>query len=148
IFGRPSPLALYAGLPEDARSSPAPAIFGLLFDRSFGLLPWTPIFVLSLAGLPALVRRRAWPHLLVGTAVLIPVFTWRMWGGGQCPPARFLVPLVPLLGLSIAARAAEGPRGLVRWRSVLLVIGFGLAFLAVASPGRLLLVNRGNRPTR
>jgi hypothetical protein len=148
VFGQPSPLALYAGLPADARSSPAPAFFGLLLDRSFGLLPWAPVYLLALAGLPSLVRLRAWPHLLLGLAVLAPVFTWRMWWGGQCPPARLLVPIVPLLGASLAARAAEGPRGLLRWRGALLAIGFGLALIAVASPGRLLLVNRGSRPTR
>ena len=148
IFGRPSPLALYAGLPTDARTSPAPAVFGLLLDRSFGLLPWAPIFLLALAGLPSLVRRRAWADLVVGLAVLAPVFTWRMWWGGQCPPARMLVPLVPLLGVAIAARLADSPRGLARWRAGLVAVGSGLALLAVASPGRLFLVNRGSRPTR
>jgi hypothetical protein len=148
IFGRPSPLALYAGVPADARSSPVPAVLGLLLDRSFGLLPWAPVFLLALAGLPALVRHRAWSHLLVGLAVLAPVFTWRMWWGGQCPPARMLVPLVPLLGVGIAARVAGSPRGLARWRAALVATGFGVSFLAAANPGWLLLVNRGNRPTR
>jgi len=148
IFGQPSPLALYAGLPAEAQASPWPALFGLLLDRSFGLLPYAPVFLLALAGLPALVRLRAWPHLLVGAAVVAPLFTWRMWWGGQCPPARFLVPLVPLLGVAVAARAAEGTRGLVRGRGALLAVGFALALFAVSDPGRLLLVNRGNRPTR
>jgi hypothetical protein len=150
VFGHPTPLALYAGLPPEARTTPLPAFFGLALDRSFGLLPHAPVFLLALAGLGAFLRRRAeaWPHLLVGLAVLAPVLTWRMWWGGQCPPARFLVPLVPCLAVALAARLAEDSRGLARWRWPLLGAGYALAFYMVAEPGRLLLLNRGSRPTR
>lgn len=150
VFGRPTPLALYSGLPADAQSAPAAAFFGLALDRSFGLLPHAPVFLLSLAGLGAFLRRRgeAWPHLLVGFCVLAPVLTWRMWWGGQCPPARFLVPLVPVLAVALAARAADDSRGLMRWRAALIATGYGLALFMVADPGRLLLLNRGHRPTR
>jgi hypothetical protein len=150
VFGHPTPLALYAGLPGEAQMSPLPALFGLFLDRSFGLLPHAPVFLLSLAGLSAFLKRRseAWPHLLVGACVLGAVLTWRMWWGGQCPPARFLVPLVPLLAVTLAARAAEDVRGIMRWRWPLLGGGYALALFMVADPGRLLLLNRGNRPTR
>ncbi len=150
VFGHPTPLALYAGLPPEARTTPLPAIFGLALDRSFGLLPHAPIFLLALAGVGAFVRRRkeAWPHLVVGLAVLAPVLTWRMWWGGQCPPGRFLVPLVPCLAVALAARLAEDRRGLARWKWALLALGWGLAFYTVVEPGRLLLLNRGSRPTR
>jgi hypothetical protein len=90
-----------------------------------------------------------WPQALAAGAVLAPLLTWRMWWGGQCPPARFLVPIVPFLGLCVALRArGGGMRGLLRWRWPLLALGFGLFTLAVVDPGRLLLVNRGGRPTR
>ncbi len=150
IFGRPNPLALYHGLPAEATASPLPALFGLFIDRSFGLLPYAPIFLLGLAGLGAFLRRKssAWPHLVVGLAVLAPLLTWRMWWGGQCPPARFLVPLVPFLAVAVAVRAAEDARGLMRWRVALLGLGFALAVFMVANPGRLFLLNRGSRPTR
>src|SRR5262249_24082163 len=42
VLGHPTPLALYAGLPAEARMSPLPALFGLALDRSFGLLPHAP----------------------------------------------------------------------------------------------------------
>jgi hypothetical protein len=150
VLGHPTPLALYAGLPAEARMSPLPALFGLALDRSFGLLPHAPVFLLALAGLGAFLRRRseAWPHLLVGASILGSVLTWRMWWGGQCPPARFLVPLVPVLAVALAARVAEDARGIVRWRFALLGAGWALALFMVAEPGRLLLLNRGNRPTR
>src|SRR5262249_38588990 len=95
IFGRPTPLAIYGGVPAGSNGSPRRAALGLLLDRSFGLLPHAPVWLLALAGACA-VRRpfgpRAWPLVLVGAAVLAPVLPWRMWWGGQCPPARFLVP--------------------------------------------------------
>ncbi len=94
------------------------------------------------------MRRDTWPHLLVGLAVLAPVLVWRVWWGGQCPPGRFLVPLLPILAAALALRLAEPARGLARWRAALLALGLGLAAFMVAEPGRLLLLNRGNRPTR
>jgi hypothetical protein len=150
-FGRPSPLSLYHGLPQYALASPVRGILGLLLDRSFGLLPYAPIFVLAGAGIAALARARlpeTWPHLLVAAAVLAPLPTWRMWWGGQCPPARLLVPLVPFLAVALAARHAEGRRGLVRWTAPLLAAGFGLFVFMTARPGELMLLNRGDRPTR
>jgi len=73
-----------------------------------------------------------------------------MWWGGQCPPARFLVPLVPVLGVCAALRAdsASPIQGLARWRFVLAALGLAIAVFAVARPGDLLLLNRGDRPTR
>ena len=151
IFGQASPLAIYGGVPQDATGSPLRALAGVLLDGSFGLLPHAPVFLVAVAGLVCLARRpspSAWPYGLVGAAVLAPVLSWRMWWGGQCPPARFLVPLVPLLALAVA-RAAAGPvRGLLRWRSALLAVGMGLLVFAATEPGRLLLLNRGNRPSR
>jgi len=97
-----SPLAIYGGVPRDADGSPLRALAGLLLDRSFGLLPYAPVFLVALAGLAALVRARAWAPLLAGAAVLGPALVWRMWWGGQCPPARFLVPMVPVLALALA----------------------------------------------
>jgi hypothetical protein len=153
VFGTPSPLALYGGVPADAHGSPARAVLGLLLDRSFGLLPHAPVFLLALPGLLAWRRRGASgvAHALVAAAVGGPVLTWRMWWGGQCPPARLLVPLVPCLGVALALRvAADGgeARGLARWRWVLVAAGLGLALYACARPGELLLLNRGDRPTR
>jgi hypothetical protein len=147
IFGTASPLALYGGLPTGQRGSPVRALAGLLLDRSYGLLWHAPVFLLALAGLVEAARRRLWPHALVGAAVLLPVLFWRMWWGGQCPPGRFLTPLVPLLGLLVALRGADA-RGLARWRFALAALGLALAVLVVADPGALLLLNRADRPTR
>jgi len=148
IFGVASPLAIYGGLPRDADGSPLRALAGLFLDRSFGLLPYAPVFLIALAGLGRLVRLRAWEPLLVGAAVIAPVLPWRMWWGGQCPPARFLVPLVPVLALALAARVAVSRTGLARWRWPLALLGIATTIGMTLRPGALLLLNRGDRPTR
>ena len=155
VFGMPTPLAVYGGgVPPDSATSPVRAAAGLLLDRSFGLLPHAPVFLLALAGLPLLLRRavrEALPHLgivIVGAAVLAPIVEWRMWWGGQCPPGRFLVPLVPCLGVAVAARLRGSSRGLAHWRWPLLSSGAALAVFMAARPAALLMLNRGDRPTR
>ena len=149
VFGVASPLALYGGVPADARVLSWRSLVGLFLDRSFGLLPMAPVFLLAYAGLPSVVRRRdAWPHALVGLAVLAPLLSWRMWWGGQCPPARFLVPLLPFLVVALTLRLAGARTGLARWWPGLLLTGGVLSAVALAEPAARLLLNRGNRPTR
>lgn len=149
IFGSPSPLAGYGGLPADAQVATWRSVAGLLLDRSFGLLPAAPVYLVALAGLPLVARRRdAWPHALVGLAVLAPLVSWRMWWGGQCPPARFLVPMLPFLATALALRCAGARTGLHRWFAGLWLTGAVLAIVSVAEPGARLLLNRGNRSTR
>jgi hypothetical protein len=151
VFGRPTPFAVYGGLPpEFSEGSPWRAAAGLLLDRSFGLLPWAPVFLLALAGLARLARSaEGRVHLAMLAALLGPVVAWRMWWGGQCPPGRFLVPGMAGLAVAAALRVTDAPaRGLARWKGVLAAAGFALALVAVADPGALLLVNRGDRPTR
>ena len=149
VFGLASPLALYGGVPADARAFSWRSLPGLFLDRSFGLLQIAPVFLLALAGLPMVLRRReAWPHALVGLAVLAPLLSWRMWWGGQCPPARFLVPMLPFLVVALALRLAHSRAGLARWCPGLLLTGAVLSVVAVAEPAARVLLNRGNRPTR
>lgn len=151
VFARPTPLALYGGVPRDLEGDPWRAILGLLLDRSFGLLPHAPLYLLALGSLTWLWRSPGTPsgfHAALAVTIVAPVLGWRMWWGGQCPPARFLVPLLPLLGAALALRLSEAPRGLARWRLTLLGIGLGLGVFMTVRPGALLLVNRGDRPTR
>lgn len=152
IFGAPTPLALYGGgVPPDTGTSPIRAAAGLLLDRSFGLLPYAPVFLIAFAGVPSSAR---WPRrdglLLLGVtaAIVVPLLDWRMWWGGQCPPARFLVPAAPLLAVLVAARAAARPTGLVRWRVALVSAGLALAAFMAATPEARLMLNRGDRATR
>jgi hypothetical protein len=151
VFGRPSPFAIYGGMPpEFSEGSPLRAAVGLLLDRSFGLLPFAPLFLLALPGLARLARSpEGRAHLALLVALVAPVVTWRMWWGGQCPPARFLVPAMPVLAAAVAVQVTRSQgRGLARWAGLLSAAGFTLAAVMIAHPGALLLVNRGDRPTR
>lgn len=154
VYGRASLLSSYGGgVPPDNVASPLRAVAGLLLDRSFGLLPHAPIYLLAISGFPVLAsgklgRREGLAILLVAAAVLLPVLSWRMWWGGQCPPARFLVPLAPILALAVAARGDVPPLGLDRWRWTLLGLGLGLALFMAAQPAERLMLNRGGRATR
>ena len=48
--------------------------------------------------------------------------SWHMWRGGFNPPARFLVPLLPVLALA----RGGGPLGAVRRAPTALLAGWGL----------------------
>jgi hypothetical protein len=73
--------------------------------------------------------------------VLLPVLGWRNWWGFS-PPARFTIPLVPVLAVALAARLAAYPgRGLARWRWALVAAGFGFAIFLFAEPRTMLMVS-------
>ncbi len=84
---------------------------GLLLDQEFGLLVYAPAFALALPGFIQYWRKDRREFLLVLTlvgAVVLTAGTWPMWRGGWNPPARFLVPLVPVLALLAAAGVQRG----------------------------------------
>ncbi len=143
IYGTPSQVA--------ATATPVRAFVGLLFDRSFGLLPYAPAFVAAFAAWGVAWRRRSGPAtaaVLFAAAMLLPALLWRQWWGGMCPPARLLVPALPLLAWVAALRTSERPRGLAHWLVALIVLQAGLVLFAVWRPEARLLLNRTDRPTR
>lgn len=154
VFGSPTGLGVYGGVPEDLGLAPVQAAIGLLVDRAYGLLPVAPAFLaLALMAAPrsttgsgeAPSRRAEWILVL---SVLLPVLFWRVWWGGQSPPARLIAPMMPFLALWVARRwetmAATARRAVVAaslW-------SWGLFLFAALQPGRLLFINRRVRPTR
>jgi hypothetical protein len=81
-------------------------IAGLLFDQEYGLLLHAPFYLLGFAGIVTLFRRRASWGLLTLLALLsisIPGAAHPLWSGGTSPPARFLLPALPLLSIAAAA---------------------------------------------
>jgi hypothetical protein len=150
VFGRLSPLARYGShVPTPmAGMTPGRTLVGIFLDGGFGLLVYAPVFVLGLAGLPRLLGRGKdrWAWGLATVAVLVPVLGWKNWWGFS-PPARFLVPLVPVLAVAMAARRSDGPPvGLARWRGPLLVSGLGLALLMSAEPRQMRMINNRDGP--
>ena len=85
---------------------------GLLFDQEFGLLTYAPLYLLVA---PALLDRRTreardvrWAMLLAGAyaaAVVVPYVNIHGWIGGWSPPARMIMPIVPLLAVPVVAWA-------------------------------------------
>jgi hypothetical protein len=153
VFGQPTPLPLYGSRTPRAleRMAPELALPGIFLDAASGLLPHAPAYLLALAGLPLLLRRgarNAAAYWLVLVAVLVPVVTWRNWWGGFCPPARFLVPLVPVLGVALAVRVNGEPRGLARWRWPLLALSFALAVFMAWEPRETMMLNGRDQPPR
>lgn len=115
-------------------------ILGLLFDQKFGLFVYSPIYVLALAGLvmmwrDARLRAFAAGLTLVGAAFLLSTTRFYMWWGGSSAPARFLVPVVPLLAPGIAV-AVDRLRGVAGRAAVfvLLLASLGIAAVCLAPP--------------
>lgn len=154
IFGVPSVLGIYGGVPNDAAFNPLQALMGLLFDRAYGLLPYAPAFA-ALFLLPrngALAdgnRRTQRVELVFVLAIALPPLLWRMWWGGQSPPARLIAPMTPFLALALARLWAGAAQATARRLvSAALAWSWALFFFAALSPGRLLFINRRVRPTR
>jgi hypothetical protein len=88
----------------------APALWAVLFSDNHGLLSWTPIVGLSLAGLVFVVRR----NRMVGWAAIgFLVITWYVnasvadWWGGEAFGARRFISCYPIFVLGLAALFAE-----------------------------------------
>jgi hypothetical protein len=88
---------------------------GLAFDHAGGLAVAAPLLLVAVALLPLLWRRGGAGEraVIVGGALTVAVLLHsEEWYGGGSPPARYLVPLLPVLALawSVALRRP------LRWR--------------------------------
>ena len=94
---------------------PLTALGGLAFDPAGGLAFAAPLALLALAGVPRVWRHGGWGEraLVVGGALTVAALLHsREWYGGGSPPARYLVPLLPLVALAGAMLLRSAPR----WR--------------------------------
>jgi hypothetical protein len=106
LYGFYDPRLVYGRRPEFALATLPEGLPGLFLDQEFGLLVYAPFFALCLSGVFFLWRRDRRSALVVVAGVALTTFTaatWHMWRGGFNPPARFLVPVLPLLALAAAA---------------------------------------------
>src|SRR5204862_46559 len=86
-----STAALVANIPR--------SVLGLLVDQKFGLLIYSPVYVLVAIGVWRSLREREHrtrTASLLATALVFGLSSARfyMWWGGTSAPARFLVPIV------------------------------------------------------
>jgi len=154
IFGVPTALGAYGGVPEDAAFNPLQALVGLLIDRAYGILPYAPVFLaVFLVEAPGAATddesRGRRVELAMVLAVLLPALLWRMWWGGQSPPARLIAPMTPFLALWVARRFDAATRPMVRRAiAIAMASSWALFLFAALQPGRLLFINKRIRPTR
>ena len=105
--------------------------FGLLFDRSFGLLIYAPVYALAVPGLIALVAwgRKSDRRLVIWlAAVALPylfvIAAFEHWSGVWSPPARYLTTFAPLLAAPLAASIALGGKVYRALYALLVAPGF------------------------
>lgn len=98
--------------------SPASGLLGMFFDQQYGLLPCFPLFFLLLAGILLTLKRRFASYhvlvLLLSLPYMLAFTSFRHWSGGWCPPARFILVLLPLYALYIAF-VLERVNNLLAW---------------------------------
>lgn len=107
--------------------------FGLLLDAQWGLLIAAPVYLLALVGAPRWWRAAPDTARLTVLALLpylALVAAYRVWWGEWGPPARYLVPVVPLAAGALALlleRAGSVPRALfvfgLLWSALLTLVG-------------------------
>ena len=137
LYGFFDPRRVYGRRPEFSLATLREGLPGLLLDQEFGLLVYAPLFSLAVAGVATLWRRDR--RLCVAALALVlaaagTAGTWHMWRGGFNPPARFLVPIVPVLALGVGAALVRGFSA-----PMALLAGWGLwvSAVGVAEPGLL-----------
>ena len=101
---------------------------GMLLDRSRGLIPYAPIYlILPLIWWAAGRRFLIW--LLPIAALFLPMAAFVTWDAGYSPAARFLVPLMPLAALpAVLALRTRWIRIAAMPLLVLQLVIFGLAW--------------------
>jgi hypothetical protein len=156
IYGEFSPEAPYGDYPKLfvlMRNIPR-GLLGLLFDQKFGLLVYSPVYLLGVAGCWLMLRREdtrflGWVLLLSTAAFVGSTTRLYMWWVGSSAPARFLVPIVPLLApmIAVAVARATGPvaRALL---GVWLAISLGVAAAGAGWPARLYLFSEPHGRSR
>ncbi len=81
------------------------AATGLIFDRYRGLLPYSPIVLLSVLGLRPLLKERPEIFALATSAVLaeyVGSSLFTHWWAGYSLPARYLISVLPLFSLPLS----------------------------------------------
>ncbi|PID57229.1 hypothetical protein CSB45_08365 [candidate division KSB3 bacterium] len=82
--------------------NPIHGLFGILFDQEYGLLFYTPLYGLALLGMGLLTRhewRRTAPCAVIFILNASVVAAWSLWHAAPTPPCRYLLPVLPFLGI-------------------------------------------------
>ena len=147
IYGSFNPEAPYGNYANEyvlARNIPH-GLLGLFLDQKFGLLVYSPIYLLAIVGAWPMLRRRdtrvaSGVLLVLAGAFVASTARLYMFWGGMSAPARFLMPILPCLApfVALGLASVRGPalRGLA---GVWLSISLAIAALSMTWPdGRVL----------
>lgn len=112
-----SPLGTGYGRQATAAAFSTPlfvGLYGLLLSSGKGIVWYAPLVVLVPAAIPAAVRRLgapAWGIVAALVAMLLVYASFEHWAGDGAWGPRYLVPLVPLALVLVAAAHAQEPWG-------------------------------------
>ena len=101
LTGSPLPTAMYTvrgGEHTPILQNAPPGVFGYLYDRAYGVLPYSPIFLLALAGVIPMLRSRFREGSLVLLAFGSAAFIGSLHGysAAGATAGRYLVGVIPL----------------------------------------------------
>ncbi len=85
--------------------NPLTGLLGLFLDQEYGLLFYSPLYMLAIVGIGLLSRKE-----FLETAPLLGIFgfnyliigCWPLWHAAPTPPSRYLLPVLPFLGIFFA----------------------------------------------
>ncbi len=110
--------------------TPQIGALGLLFDKAFGLVPRTPLYLVAALGVIPLWRRVRSAELaalaLGWLAYFVFVADIAYWWADGSPPSRYLLAGIPFLVVLLAA-GIERTSELGRWRPLAEAAAWGLA---------------------
>jgi hypothetical protein len=112
---------------------------GLALDAQWGLFIAMPVALFALAAIPRWARMVPFRAMLCFASVipyLIIVAAYQVWWGEWGPPARYLVPIVPLLSAPLAAWLWAASRTQRLAAGLAWMVGMVLTFVGFANPQR------------
>lgn len=133
IYGVWDPRVPYGFVPQVSLARIPQGLAGLFVDQQFGLLPHAPIYIVAVIGFGALWRRSRRLVLELALVVVPYVLTvsgFTMWWGGHSSPVRFLVAVLPLMALPLAAWW-QSPRSRAAKTVAALLLGVSLTLTGV-----------------
>jgi hypothetical protein len=146
IYGTPDPSSPYGPGEIGSLRWVAGGLGGLLFDQRFGLIPYAPVLACAFAGLIVMLARQMSRRLAIELSFamlpyLVTVTHFAMWWGGWSPPARFFVPVLPLLAIPAAVlwTVVQDYRRRALIATALAFTGLVTATLVIVDRGRLAL---------
>ncbi len=156
IYGTPNPLAPFGTYArESVKLAFVPrSLLGWLFDQKFGLLVYAPIYAIVPFGVALAVRRSKWRWEIASLTAIAAAFVlssarFYVWWGGWSAPARYLVPVLPLVAPAIAVALASVRRTWLRHAIAgLLIYSVIVSLTAAFLPSRLLLFSEAHGVSR